>query len=117
MLDRHKDCPDSSFANGKYAIIGSMCCIEFLRYYYLTQITTNENDYQPEELTDHLIQRNHTFQHNYPNVIPLMSSKEKLKCCKIPNVLQHYEPNRHVHSENYYHHILFMYYPFRREED
>ena len=22
MLDRHKDCPNSSFANGKYAIIG-----------------------------------------------------------------------------------------------
>ena len=86
-------------------------------YYYLTQITTNENDYRPEELTDHLIQGNHTFQHNCLNVIPLMSSKEKLKCCKIHNLLQYYEPNRHVHPENYYHHILFMYYPFRREED
>ena len=76
-----------------------MCCAEFLRYYYLTQITTNENDYQPEELTDHLIQGNHTLQHNYPNVIPLMSSKEKLKCCKTPTVLQYYEPNRHVHQK------------------
>ena len=95
-----------------------MCYAEFLRYYYLTQITTTkENDYKPEELTDHLIQENHTFQHNCLNVIPLMSSKEKLTCCKIPNLLQYYKPNRHVHPEKYYHHILFMCYPFRREEE
>ena len=61
MLDHYKDCPNSSFANGKYAIINLMCYAEFLRYYYLTQITTNENNYQPEELTDNLIQGNHTF--------------------------------------------------------
>ena len=108
MLDRYKDHPNSSFANGKSAIIDSMCCAEFFRYYYLMQIMTNENDYRPEELTDQLIQGNHPFQHNYPEVIPLMSSKEKLKCHKIPNVLQYYEPNRHVHPENYYHHMLFM---------
>ena len=50
-LDRYKDRPNSSFANGKHAIIDSMCYAEFLRYYYLTQITTNKNDYQPEEIT------------------------------------------------------------------
>ena len=35
-----------------------------------------------------------------------MSNKEKLKCHKIPNVLQYYEPNRHVPAENYYHHMF-----------
>ena len=117
MLDRYKDRPNSSFGNGKYVIIDSMCYAEFLRYYKLTQITTNENDYQPEELTDQFIQGNHPFQHNYRKVISLMSSKEKFKCRKIPNVLQYYETNRHVYPENYYHHMIFMYYPFRREEE
>ena len=116
MLDYYNVCPNSSFVNGKYAIIDSVCYAEFLRYYCLTQTTTNENDYQPEELTNDLIQGTHTFQHNYLNVIPIMQSKEKLKCCKIPNLLQYYEPNRDAHPENYHHHIFFMYYSFRREE-
>ena len=83
----------------------------------MTQITTNENDYQQEQLTDHFIQENLTLQHNYPNVVPLMSSKEKLKCRKTPVVLQYYEPNRHVLPEYCYHHILFMYYPIRRKDE
>ena len=33
MLDHYKDCPNSSFANGKYAIIDLMCYAEFLRCY------------------------------------------------------------------------------------
>ena len=44
-----------------------------------------------------------------------MSSKEELP--KIPNLLQYSEPNRHVHPENYYHHILSMCYPLRREKE
>ena len=46
-----------------------------------------------------------------------MPSKEKLKCRKIPNVLQYHESNGYVHPGNYYHNILFMYYSFRREEE
>ena len=65
MLDRYKDHQNSSFANGKYAIIDSMCYAEFLRYYYLTQSRVNENDYQQYELTDQLIQGNHPFKHSY----------------------------------------------------
>ena len=45
-----------------------------------------------------------------------MSSKEKLKCCKTSNILQYHEPNKKVHPENCYHHMVFMYYPSRREE-
>ena len=45
-----------------------------------------------------------------------MSSKEKLKCCKTPNILQYHEKNKKIHPENCYHHMVFMYYPFRRVE-
>ena len=41
MLDRYKNCPNSSFANGKYASIDSRCYSEFLRYCYLTQSRKN----------------------------------------------------------------------------
>ena len=62
------------------------------------------------------MQRNNPFQHKYYKVIPLISSKEKLKSRKISNVLLYYESNRHAHPENYYHYMIFMYYSLRREE-
>ena len=86
-----------------------MCYAEFLRCYYLTQSRINKNDYQTETLTDQLILDIYSFQHFDPNLIPLMSSKEKLKSRKISHALQYYEPNRHVYSEKYYYHMIFMY--------
>ena len=54
----------------------------------------------------------------FPSVIPLMSSKEKLKCRKIRAVLRYHIPNRHKYPEKYAHHLLFMYYyPFRSETE
>ena len=44
-----------------------------------------------------------------------MSSKEKLKCRKVPYVMQFYVSNRDMCHEEYTHHILFTYYPFRDE--
>ena len=46
-----------------------------------------------------------------------MSSKEKLECQKIPFLLQFYVPNQQTQPEEYAHHMLFMYYPFRNEND
>ena len=88
MLDRCRDRQDSSFANEKYAIIDSMCYAEFLRYNYLAQIRVSENVYLQHEVTDQLIQGSHPFQHNYPQVMPLLARKEKFECRKIPSVLQ-----------------------------
>ena len=53
----------------------------------------------------------------FPSVIPLMSSKEKLKCRKIRAVLRYHVPNRHKYPEKYAHHLLFMYCPFRSETE
>ena len=46
-----------------------------------------------------------------------MSSKEKLKCRKTKVVLRYHVPNRNKYPEKYAHHILFMFYPFRAEDD
>ena len=118
MIDRYCDRPNSHFASGKYAILDSFCFAEFLRYYYLRYNENDENDYQPDELRDELIESNHEMPcSTYPKVIPLMSSKEKLYCRKIAYVLRYYTPNKELKPELYAHHLLFMFYPFRNEED
>ena len=88
------------------------------RFYYVASNTKfTENDYQPEELSNELIEDIHNIDHIYLKVIPLMSSKEKLKCRKVSYVLQSYVPNQLTQPEEYAHHMLFMYYPFRSEND
>ena len=118
MIDRYIDCPNISSFGGKYSIIDSFCYAEFLRFYYVASNTKfTETDYQPEGLGNELIGDIHSIDHIYPKVIPLMSSKEKLKCRKVPHILQFYVPNQHTQPEEYSHYMLFMYYPFRSEND
>ena len=54
---------------------------------------------------------------NYPSKIPLMNSKEKLKCRKVRSVLRFPPQNKNLHPEKYAHHLLMCYYPFRSEEE
>ena len=51
----------------------------------------------------------------YPKQTKLLSN-EKIKCRKIPYVLQYYVPNKETNAKQYVHHILFMYYLFRDEK-
>ena len=96
--------------------MNNMGYAEFLAYYYLDLSKKDqENDNQPIVLSDELMEKNCT--HTFPSVIPLMSSKEKLKCRKIRAVLRYHVPNRHKYPEKYAHHLLFMYYPFRSENE
>ena len=46
-----------------------------------------------------------------------MSANEKLKCRKVPSVLKYHVSNQHTHPEEYAHHLLFMYFPFRNENE
>ena len=46
-----------------------------------------QNANQPKELTDNLLGDNSRYcPVNYPNILTLISSKEKLYCCKVPFV-------------------------------
>ena len=117
MIDRYIDRPSVTFSIGKYAILDSFCFAEFLRYYYLASGESKENDYQPKILQDDLIEHNHVSENNYPKQIPLMSSNDELKCRKVPYVLKYHVPNKHTHPEEYAHHMLFMFFPFRDENE
>ena len=115
MIDRYIDRPNLTFKNGKYSIMDGLCFAEFLSLYYVAPKKLDDiNDSQPEILVDVLLDENHGSC-MLPNNVPLMSSKEVLKCRKVKAVLRYHVPNPHKNPEKYAHHILFMFYPFRNE--
>ena len=75
-----------------------------------------ENDYQLEELDDEIVEHISNSDYLYPKDIKLLSN-EKMKCRKTPCVLQYCVPNKETKPEEYAHHILFMYYPFKDEKE
>ena len=112
MIDRYVDRP----GHGIYEIVNQLCFSAFIKHYQL-EPRPIENDCQPEELMDGVIEVNHELVGQYPKIIPLTNSKEKLKCRKVELVLRYHVPNRHRDPEAYAHHLLFMFYPFRVESE
>ena len=107
------DRPNKTFKLGKYSSLDDFCYAEFLAYYILgSKFQTEENDNQPEVLYDDI----EGFR-SYSKSIPLMSSKEKMKCRTVKKVLRYYTPNPLTHSEAYAHHLLMLFYPFRNENE
>ena len=118
MVDRYLERPNYTFSNGKFSILDSFCYAEFVAHYYLLPNNSNDyvNDSQPTVLQELYLENNHNAC-NYPPTIPLMNSKEKLKCRQVKAVLRYYIPNRYKYPEKYAHHLLFMFYPFRSEQE
>ena len=110
--------PMQNFANSKYSILDKFCYAEFLSHYILIPKTIDNTvtDSQPVVLQEVLLESNHNVC-NYPSPIPLMNSKQKLRCRQVKAVLRYYVPNPHKYPEKYAHHLLFMFYPFRDEND
>ena len=116
MLDRYIDRPNRTFKNGRYAAIDDLCYAQFLSNYYLdTKKTGEENDYQPEVLEE--LDPSEVANLTLPKSVPLMSSKERLKLRKTKSVLRYHVPSKEKKPEHYAHHLLFMFYPFRNEEE
>ena len=92
ILDRYMDRPDKLFCNGYYAVLSDFCYAEFLRYYYLAP-HIEENNRLPVELSDEILENSFPDQ-VYPPVIPLMPSKDKLKCRKVQSVVRFFTPNK-----------------------
>jgi len=117
MLDRYMDRPNLEFKNGKYSMIDKMCYSEFLSNYSQKVKTKPEdvNDSQPEILEE-LIEEieNET---KYPKCLPLMSYKESLSLRREKCVLRYHVPSRDKNPEGYAHHLLLMFYPFRKESE
>ena len=116
MLDQYIDRPDKIFRLGKYQLLDEMCYAEFLSNYSLENLKTNQcNDSQPEILDDLLRSSKSVEQSDLPKSFPLMSSKESLKLRKEQCILRYHISNQATQPEEYAHHMLFMFFPFRNE--
>jgi len=116
VLDRYR--PNETFLSGKFKILNDLCFAQFCANYQLDNSVNYDeilNDNQPIVLNDLLIEENHE-NGTLPKVVPLMSSKQTLKCRKVKKVLRSYTPNKNKYPEKYAHHLLMLYYPFRNEE-
>ena len=89
--------------------------IIYVSHYLVAKSQEDANDSQPQVLLNDLVEVNNVS--TFPKNIPLMSSKEKLQCRKVKAVLRYHVPNPHKYAERYAHHLLFMFYPFRKEAD
>ena len=87
-------------------VLNQLCYASFVKNYHLFP-KQMENDSQPNELSDEVIEENHSLTNinSYPKNITL-STGEKLRCRKVEFVLRYHA-----------HHLLFMFYPFRNEEE
>ena len=70
IIDRYKDRPST----GIYEIVGQLCFAEFIKGYQLAPKSV-ENDSQPEELVDEIIEVNHTVIGQYPKTVQLIIQK------------------------------------------
>ena len=92
-IDQYIDRPNTTSFGGKFEVLGTLSFAEFSRYYDLpSNPKCKENDYQLEELDDESISGMSNIGYTYPKQIKLLSN-EKLKCRKMPYVLQYYLPN------------------------
>jgi hypothetical protein len=89
-----------------------MCYAEFLAFYVLETKPRYHNDSQPEVLVDDM-----EGPLSYPKVIPLMKSKDRMRCRSIKKILRYHTPNVKLNPEEHAHHLLKLFYPFRNEQE
>ena len=89
MLDSYLDRPDREFQNAKFEVIDSHYFAKFLYFYYLMSKSKPElhNDSHSVILDGELMKTNH-LDPQLIKTIPLMPSKENLKCRKVKAVLR-----------------------------
>ena len=118
MLDRYIDRPNKTFLDGKYEMCDNFCLAQFWANYRVESKDNYDeivNDCQPVVLNENVIEENHES-NQLPKTVPLMSSKEVLKCRKVQKVLRYFTPNKDKFPEKFSHHLLMLFYPFRDEE-
>ena len=91
------------------------CYALFIKRYQLKRKPI-ENDSQPEQLIDKLVETNHPISNSYREVL-VLSSGERLHYRKVELVLRYHVPNKFKDPEGYAHHLLFMFYLFRDKSE
>ena len=115
-IDRYVERPSATYCNGKYSALNDFCYAEFLAYYTLENKSSNSREYQPDELDDSLIEKNHD-ESSYSKQIKLMISGERMRCHKVRRILRYHVPNKILYPEKFAHHVLLLFYPFKDEKE
>ena len=120
IIERYSDRPNVNFMNGIYRLVDKLCLAEFAAYYYKPYkcADNEENDNQPSVLTDEVLEhQNEELLCLIPEKIKLMTRKEIMKCRKIKAVLRFHTPQKTIHPEKYFHHLLMLYFSWRQESE
>ena len=112
IIERYSDRPN---------IVDQLCLAEFASYYYKDYRKNPDefNDVQPNVLSDDLIQSNNISNCELvlPPIIKLSNTQETMKCRKIKAVIRFHTPSKIKEPEKFYHHLLMLYFPWRKETD
>ncbi|KXJ10654.1 ATP-dependent DNA helicase PIF1 [Exaiptasia diaphana] len=97
------------------SVIANLCLAQFASYYYKDYNDNYETaDAQPEVLKDDVMQSQSTTNICLPKQVKLMNN-EIMKCRKVKAVIRNHTPNKTKEPEKYYHHLLFLYFPWVEE--
>lgn len=72
---------------------------------------SNENDCQPVDLTEQVLNLNLAVANHYPSSKTFMPFREKLKCRKVSSILRYFTPIK----IGYAYHLLILFYSFQTE--
>ena len=102
--------------------IEQLCLAEFAAYYYKEYRSNPDDildDVQPNILSDDLVEAAHdnNCDASLPSKIKLVNSNEVMKCRKVKAVIRFHTPNKDKEPERYFHHLLMLYLPWRKEND
>ena len=113
IIERYSDRPN---------IVEQLCLAEFAAYYYKDYKKDPDqfNDVQPIVLCDDVVESNHVS--NCESIFPplnikLNNGQETMKRRKIKAVIRFHTPSRAKEPERFYHHLLMLYFPWRKETD
>ena len=105
--------------NEVYAQLDGMCLAKFAshcyKHYYSKE--ENNNDNQPVVLSDDVVENQHGDYSRFPNKIKLMTRKETMKCRKVQAIIGFHTPSKTTEPEKYFHHLLMLYFNWRKESD
>ncbi|XP_078375419.1 uncharacterized protein LOC144658809 isoform X2 [Oculina patagonica] len=112
IIERYSDRPN---------IVDQLCLAEFAAYYYkdYKQNPDEFNDVQPNVLSDQLVESNHDSNSEsiLPPIIKLINAQEIMKLQKVKAVIRFHTPSKTKEPEKFYHHLLMLYFPWRKESD
>ena len=111
IIDRYCDRPNAKFMNSMYAQVNNfMSSREFAVYYYKSYRTIeNENDNQPQILTNELLESQlQQPSTELPSKFKLMTREQTMHCRKVKSVIRYHKPNMITEPERYFHHLLIF---------